>query len=65
MRQTSRSDKPPGGSSGDAADSSGNLNNILDQAERFLEAGDAAIARALAGADSEAFLRANRQQGGQ
>jgi hypothetical protein len=38
--------------------------NIGDAVGRLLAAGDAAIERALS-ADSEAFLRANRQQGGQ
>lgn len=35
------------------------------QGDRLLAAGDEAIKRALAGSNSEAFLRAGRQQGGQ
>ena len=42
----------------------GNLGAIGDAAARLVAAGDAAIDRALSG-DSDAFLRANRQQGGQ
>ena len=40
------------------------LNDLRHAGEAFLAAGDEAIRRALSG-DSEAFLRANRQQGGQ
>ena len=40
------------------------LEQIRQTANEFLAAGDEAIRRALSG-DSEAFLRANRQQGGQ
>lgn len=43
---------------------SDNLGAIGDAAAQLLAAGDAAIERALSG-DSAAFLRANRQQGGQ
>jgi hypothetical protein len=46
---------PDGGADLDAARRAG---------ERLLAAGDAAIARALSG-DSERFLAANRQQGGE
>jgi len=35
------------------------------QSDQLLAAGDDAIQRALAGRNSEAFLRAGRQQGGQ
>ena len=35
------------------------------QGDQLLAAGDDAIQRALAGSNSEAFLRAGRQQGGQ
>jgi hypothetical protein len=42
----------------------GNLDDLRQTGEAFLAAGDEAIRRALSG-DSEAFLRANRQQGGQ
>jgi hypothetical protein len=47
-----------GGNDGD------NLERLRQTASEFLAAGDEAIRRALSG-DSEAFLRANRQQGGQ
>jgi len=40
------------------------LSELRHQAEEFLAAGDEAIHRALSG-DSEAFLRASRQHGGQ
>jgi hypothetical protein len=40
------------------------LQQIRQTANEFLAAGDEAIRRALSG-DSEGFLRANRQQGGQ
>jgi hypothetical protein len=40
------------------------LNNTREAAERFLAAGDDAINRALS-ANSEDFLAANRQAGGQ
>jgi hypothetical protein len=63
MRQKERQDnRPPTGSSGN---SGGSLDELREQANRFLAAGDAAIDRALANTDSTAFLRANRQQGGQ
>ena len=47
---------------GDAG--SGNLTGMRAEAQSLLAAGDAAINRALS-RDSEEFLRANRQQGGQ
>lgn len=63
MRQKERQDNmPPEGAGGD---SGGGLDHLRDQANRFLAAGDEAINRALANSDSETFLRANRQQGGQ
>jgi hypothetical protein len=46
------------------APQSDSLGAIGDTVGRLLSAGDAAIERALS-ADSDAFLRANRQQGGQ
>jgi hypothetical protein len=42
----------------------GNLAAIRREARDLITAGDDAISRALSG-DSESFLRANRQQGGQ
>lgn len=47
----------PAGESGEGA-------SLFAAAEHFLRLADRAIDRALSG-DSEAFLRANRQQGGQ
>lgn len=43
---------------------SGNLDALRNAGNSFLRAGDEAIRRALSG-DSEAFLRANRQRGGE
>jgi hypothetical protein len=63
MKQKERQDFSTGGNTGGG--SGDNLNSIREQANRFLEAGDDAINRALANSDSEAFLRASRQQGGE
>jgi hypothetical protein len=41
------------------------LQQIRDQGDSLLAAGDDAIQRALAGSNSEAFLRSTRQLGGQ
>lgn len=63
MRQKERPDNfSPSGGGGDAG---GGLDSQREQAHRFLDAADEAINRALANSDSEAFLRANRQQGGE
>ncbi len=51
-----------GGVSGDDTDDT--LASAREAGERLLVAGDAAITRALSG-DSEAFLKASRQEGGQ
>ncbi|MGP8251895.1 MAG: hypothetical protein ACLQHF_07655 [Terracidiphilus sp.] len=48
-----------------SSDSSGSLNQARNEADRFLAAGDDAIRRALAGSNSEAFLRSAMQQGGE
>lgn len=63
MRQKERQEAglPAGG--GEAPE--GGLDHLREQANRFLAAGDEAINLALANSDSEAFLRANRQQGGE
>lgn len=51
---------------GDDGPGSGNLlQQARSQGDDLLAAGDEAIRRALAGSNSEAFLRAGRQQGGQ
>jgi hypothetical protein len=61
VRQQDQRDRPQ---SGDGIPESGNLGAIGEAAARLLAAGDAAINRAIS-SDSDAFLRANRQQGGQ
>jgi len=53
------------GSGGDTPGGDDSLQDARVQADRLLAAGDEAIQRALAGSNSEAFLRAGRQQGGQ
>jgi hypothetical protein len=66
MRQKERHDnKPPTGSGGNPGSVGSGLDQLREQANRFLAAGDAAIDRALANTDSVTFLRANRQQGGE
>ena len=49
---------------GDGGGEGSNLEQIRQSANDLLAAGDAAIRRALSG-DSERFLQANRQHGGQ
>ena len=63
MREKLREDHAGFGGGGDGTGD--NLDALREQADRFLAAGDEAINRALANSDSEAFLRANRQQGGE
>ena len=48
----------------DGGGGSDGLDVVREAGERFLTAGDEAIDRALSG-DSEAFLRASRQEGGE
>ena len=57
-----REERGPGPPAGQPVE--GDRERQRREAEELLAASDAAIARALSG-DSEAFLRANRQQGGQ
>ena len=47
------------------SDSGERLQQIRAQSDSLLAAGDDAIQRALAGSNSEAFLRSTRQLGGQ
>jgi len=54
-----RTQQPTGGDPGSL------LESMRQEASQFLSAGDEAINRALAGSNSEAFLRAGRQQGGE
>jgi len=63
FRERFGEDPPTPGASGSPSD--GQLEGLRREGQRFLAAGDEAITRALAGSDSEAFLAANRQQGGQ
>lgn len=59
-------DQPLRSGSGDDASGSGDrLQEMRDEADSLLAAGDEAIQRALGKGDSEAFLRAGRQQGGE
>ncbi|HEV8599739.1 MAG TPA: hypothetical protein VGQ69_10295 [Gemmatimonadales bacterium] len=54
----------PPSDGGAAPGVSGNLEELRRAGEDLLAAGDEAIRRALSG-NSEAFLRANRQEGGE
>jgi hypothetical protein len=63
MRQKEREENGPSSGAGGAP--GGGLDSLREEANRFLAAGDEAIDRALANSDSEAFLRVNRQQGGE
>ena len=56
--------KPSDGTPSEAGNEGENLEMIRQTANEFLNAGDEAIRRALS-RDSEEFLRANRQRGGQ
>ena len=64
MREQEREGYRPS-ESGGSSSGPGGLDRLREHANRFLEAGDDAINRALANSDSEAFLRASRQQGGE
>lgn len=67
MRFLQRLNQQPDGS-GSGEDNTGadeRLQQVRMHGDRLLAAGDEAIQRALAGSNSEAFLRAGRQQGGQ
>jgi len=59
-----RSDEQQRHTAGGGAPSGSSLDDLGDAAARLLAVGDAAIDRALS-SDSDAFLHANRQQGGQ
>lgn len=66
LRERRREDDagPGGEPSADGAPDGGGLQALRREGEEFLAAGDEAINRALSG-DSQAFLTASRQQGGQ
>lgn len=59
-----RDDREPSQAAMNGDGSGGHLDELRSATERLLQAGDDAIDRALSG-DSEAFLRASRQEGGQ
>ncbi len=63
-RQRNREVDSIGGNAPVAGGGGSNLNEMRRAGEGFLAAGDDAINRALSG-NSERFLAANRQQGGQ
>ena len=56
-------DQQTDGGSGDVPE--GRLNTVRAEGSQLLSAADEAIQRALAGSNSESFLRAGRQQGGE
>jgi hypothetical protein len=62
--QRFNNEQRPAGGDGDSSPD-GLLQQIRSEGDRLLAAGDEAIQRALAGSNSEAFLRAGRQQGGE
>lgn len=59
-RRDSGNHDPPAGGPADGGD----IDRLRGEADRLLDAAEQAIARALS-SDSEAFLQANRQRGGQ
>jgi hypothetical protein len=65
MRFLQRERDTLSGPSDPSGEPSGQLEGYQRAGAELLAAGDAAIQRALAGSDSEAFLAANRQQGGE
>jgi len=66
MRTLQRfNDEQRSSAGGDGSAGPDNLTQLRADSDRLLAAGDAAIQNALAGSNSEAFLRASRQQGGQ
>ena len=65
FRDLWRTENPqPAPESGAEAGTGAEMEALRQAGERLLSAGDEAISRALSG-DSERFLAANRQQGGQ
>jgi hypothetical protein len=64
LRRFGDEQRRPG--NGDGGSASGDLlQQLSSEGDRLLAAGDEAIQRALATNNSEAFLRAGRQQGGE
>jgi hypothetical protein len=64
MQFRERQNESPNAGSGAPSDDGGELDTLRAQGSAFLAAGNAIIDAALSG-DSQAFLQANRQQGGQ
>lgn len=64
MGDRERERQDPGSGAGSEAADGAALRAVRQKADDLLAAGDEAIRRALS-SDSEAFLRANRQEGGQ
>jgi hypothetical protein len=64
FRERRNEEKARPADSGSAAPGGAGLDQLREETERLLAAGDAAIEHALSG-DSEKFLAANRQRGGQ
>lgn len=65
MRFLERRDiQPPGGGGADS-DPGHALDQLRSEADQLFEAGDEAIRNALSAGNSQAFLRAGRQQSGQ
>ncbi len=65
IRQRQHGNPQSDGNPQDADPASSNLDNIRSAGEHFLAAGDNAIQKALGKGNSEAFLAANSQAGGQ
>jgi hypothetical protein len=63
LQHTREEQRIPGNGAG--GPSAASLEKYRSEAERLLAAGDEAIRRALSSADSQAFLNASRQQGGE
>ena len=64
MERRERRDYEVGTRQPEGGEGGGNLSEIRQEAGRLLDVGDDAIQRALSG-DSERFLEAGHQQGGQ
>jgi hypothetical protein len=64
FRRSNEEQHGPANSDGDPG-SDDLLRQLRSEGDRLLAAGDEAIQRALAGTNSEAFLRAGKQQGGE
>jgi len=65
MRFLTRQDNQQTHSGGGGDAPEGRLDAVRAEGSQLLSAADEAIQRALAGSDSESFLRAGRQQGGE